>query len=817
MKRLTISKHQLSATFHWAPVSLVAIGVLWALRVAFGFNTRELRTALGFSISADVPLWTLLTSALTVATWPGALLTTLALATVGIASERILGSRRYFAFGVLLHVLGVAFGAALAWLLNLVGLYWGLSLHGERMLAPTVWLFGVTAVATAYMNALWKRRIRLFLIVLSVTLLLYAGILVDFALVGAVVVGLVLGGMLNKQPIMKQRPSIRESRILVSTIVGTVFFGPVLSGMNPDAAGPFADTSFLVAPQMTTEHVAMLCEIDPESRHCQHALWMLRASGLGPFVANIMPMLVILVVLYGLSRGRKLAWWAGILAHAGTIGLLVHELDRLQLFDRNLLIAMVQASWVLLPWLLSLGLLVAQRRLFQVRLDTPTRSKFVGVLLIWFLGACATWVIGAILMKSAFRPATILQVLQATPLRFIPPSIARFYSYDLQPITESAWWLSEWVGNVFWLGFLVIFYRALSVDPNPAIASQREQARAMLESGSSDHLGWMTLWPGNSYWFHERGYVAYRIHNSIAVTVGEPVVVGTRERGLGVDTQARTEVAEAFEQHMYARGCQVAWYSVRACFAEERASAGWHSVPVAEESVLIANEPIEFKGKKFQDVRTARNRAGKEGIRTFWTTWDDAGVAIRDQIVALSEEWVADKKLPEMGFTLGGLPELVAPEVKLMIALDEDDRVHGVTSWLPVYEGGEVRGRILDFMRRDTEGFRPVVEYLIAEALLQAHEDGLDWISLSGAPLAVSGEGVLGGVLEKVGATMEPLYGFRSLAAFKRKFIPEHQEWVLAYRDELALPAIGMAVSKCYLPRMDVGQAVHVVRHLRAH
>ena len=75
---------------------------------------------------------------------------------------------------------------------------------------------------------------------------------------------------------------------------------------------------------------------------------------------------------------------------------------------------------------------------------------------------------------------------------------------------------------------------------------------------------------------------------------------------------------------------------------------------------------------------------------------------------AISEEWVADKGLPEMGFTLGGLDELADDEVRCLIAVDADRTVHGVTSWLPVHRDGEVVGWTLDFMRRRDDGFRGV-------------------------------------------------------------------------------------------------------------
>ena len=224
---------------------------------------------------------------------------------------------------------------------------------------------------------------------------------------------------------------------------------------------------------------------------------------------------------------------------------------------------------------------------------------------------------------------------------------------------------------------------------------------------------------------------------------------------------------------------------------------------MAEESVIDVTD-VSFKGKKFQDVRTATNRAVKEHIRSVWTTWAALDTVTRERIRALSEEWVAEKALPEMGFTLGGLESLDDERVRLMIAVDESGHVHGVTSWLPA-----AGGWVLDFMRRDREGFRPVVEFLIAETARRAHEDGLTWISLSGAPLAHSTSGeptAVDNLLSRLGEILEPWYGFRSLAAFKKKFQPSHEAWWLCYKDVGDLPTIGLAVSACYVDVVDVAK-----------
>ncbi len=174
-----------------------------------------------------------------------------------------------------------------------------------------------------------------------------------------------------------------------------------------------------------------------------------------------------------------------------------------------------------------------------------------------------------------------------------------------------------------------------------------------------------------------------------------------------------------------------------------------------------------------------------------------------------------------MGFTLGGVDELDDPEVLCCLAVDAGGTVHGVTSWLPVYDGGRLVSRTLDVMRRGPEGFPGVMEFLIASAVLELR-DTVEVISLSGSPLASrpgdgnppaavgslsaaqtaaeGGADNLLSILDLVGHALEPVYGFRSLAAFKSRFKPEYRSLYLYYQDPLHLPAIGRALTRAYLP-----------------
>jgi lysylphosphatidylglycerol synthetase-like protein (DUF2156 family) len=234
---------------------------------------------------------------------------------------------------------------------------------------------------------------------------------------------------------------------------------------------------------------------------------------------------------------------------------------------------------------------------------------------------------------------------------------------------------------------------------------------------------------------------------------------------------------------------------------------------------VLSLPDLTFTGKKWQDVRTALNKAAKAGISAEWIMYAHAPLAITDQVRAISEEWVADKGLPEMGFTLGGLDELADPEVRCLIAVDADRTVHGITSWLPVYRDGMAVGWTLDFMRRREGGFRGVMEFLIASAVQRFQAENAEFLSLSGAPLARLDRGrqpdAVQRLLDVSGRALEPVYGFGSLLAFKAKFQPEYRPLFLCYPDTAALPAIGLAIARAYLPELTARQSARLLTHLR--
>jgi lysylphosphatidylglycerol synthetase-like protein (DUF2156 family) len=227
-------------------------------------------------------------------------------------------------------------------------------------------------------------------------------------------------------------------------------------------------------------------------------------------------------------------------------------------------------------------------------------------------------------------------------------------------------------------------------------------------------MSWMTTWHEMRYSFMAdgRGYVGYQRHAGVAQALSDPVVPA------GTVADAVAEFTAKAERG----GLTPCLFSVTDAAADAARTAGWRTVQIAEDTIVDL-PGLAFRGKKWQNVRSALNKAKRESIIFRMVGLAGESSTVLAQVRAISEQWVGEKGLPEMGFTLGGVDEALDPAVAVGLATDATGNLHGVTSWLPVYAaGGRVRGWTLDVMRRRDDGFRSVMEFMIASACLEFQE-----------------------------------------------------------------------------------------------
>lgn len=797
---------------------------LWIVGAASGSlatgPTPSLAAAVGAGVTplANRHWWSPISSSLWCANIGSYLAATAVLLIICAPLERRIGAKRTVALfamtqalGVAVSLGGVAAGAA-------TGEKWSSTLAHQIAVGPWAGIVGLIVAVSCTFCPLRSRQVRLILIVALAMLALYCGQLSDVVRLIAAGAGLLLGQVMLKD---LRRPSTvtspREQRTLVALLVAASALGPLLAVVGDTAMGPLSVLqSLMITSPPSPGQLQSACADLTDPAYCRLLQTQSRLTGLGAALMSVLPVLILLALAEGLRRGRRFAYYTAIvvnLALSALGGLMLH-LSARELSDGTAGPSTVAAQWwvertlpVLTP-LMAVLLLVWNKSRFQVQAPIGTYRRLVRNVVITGAAVAVGYVLTGWLIRGQFNQnVTFAQLVADLPSRLLPPGFLGISTPAFIPVGGLAIALYEWIGVIFWTVLLASVLTSYYCSRISADADAAARAKALVMAHGSNSFSYMSTWSGNRYWFSEDNTtaIAYRLTATVALTTADPIG----------PLAHRQDALRGFADFCQVNNWTPCLYSINGVTVQMSRQLGWKSLHIAEDTTLELKD-LHFTGKKWQDVRTALNRASKSGMTTRWTTYPTAGPQITDPSIAA--QWIANKKMPEMGFTLGSIPELNDPGVRCLIALDSTEHVVAVTSWLPMQRAGQAIGWTLDMMRRRPEAPPGVMEYLIATAALQFKREGAHIMSLSGAPLArISCNGDparLHHVLNFIGATLEPAYGFRSLLAFKAKFQPAYSPLYMSYPDQTDLATIANAIGRAYLPHATGRQTLQLIWRL---
>jgi phosphatidylglycerol lysyltransferase len=801
--------------FRRAPATICFLGALWVVGLATGSIAHGPSRWLSGHVGAGLPplwhgyWWTPLSAGL-FASGLGSYLavTVLGLLILAPAEHRI-GVARTFTTLLVSQVSGLLLAAGLIELAQVADQPWLGALTSETAVGALPGVLGVGVALSGTFTLLWRRRLRLLLTVAIAINVMYFGHLEQLAQAFGAASGLVAVTLLydHAWSWAGLRASGHEVRVLVAILVAVPALGAVLAALVASQHGPMSLSSLLFATQGCPR---IACHGLREQQ--LYAPW----PGL---LVQAAPALLLLLCAYGLRRGRRLAWWLAVVINLVVLGVSIWvafavnsgalDSGHSARVAGGAARALLPAREAMLLSVVTLIVLVVTRRRFDQTADSRATRKLTATLAAALGVSCGVFLLLSYLLRSDLgsrpgfgAPARDLPVRFLAGMlfsnRFLPPDLVGRLLY-------------VWVFLPFWivvLGALTAFFLHTSTYRD---ADEADRARGILTRGGST-LSYMSTWSGNAYWFSPdgRAAIAYRAIAGVAVTIGEPYG----------DPAALDSAIPEFARFCEHRGLQPCLYSVTARTLDVTRRLGWKSVHIAEDT-LLPLAGLQFAGKKWQGVRAALNKAAREGITAQWWSYREMPPELLRQIHQISAKWMADKGLPEMNFMLGGLDELNDPDIRCLVAVGPDGKLHAITSWMPVYDSGRPIGWTIDLMRRNPEPgtVRGAMEFLIATAAQTFQQEGARFVSLSGAPLARLDRGeqpcALQRVLDVLANTMEPAYGFQSLRHFKDKFQPVYEPLYLAYPDPASLGPIAVAISRAYLPHLTSRQGLRLLTTMR--
>ncbi|WP_082069416.1 bifunctional lysylphosphatidylglycerol flippase/synthetase MprF [Bifidobacterium mellis] len=732
-------------------------------------------------------------------------------------AETRLGRRRTVLAAVISAVGGAAAGLIICWLINALQDHWAWFIRVPMSLSPIILVVGSLMASIPFSDFLWRRRIATIGYTALILMVLYTGNPGSYCALAAALIGH-LTGHLWHGPVQDANPhghsGSYETRHLLGAVATVLALGPLVTVSSRIRAGFLTPLGTFMGSNTGGSAALSHCLAENNQVSCYAHYGLVAGHAPTGISALIMPTLVMLVAAWGIYHGRRVAAVTGVVLNALTVVLallyfLVFPLTIGEGLPQAIRHGAIPSLLIItLPPLILSWFLVRNLGIFLVRTKTSRLQLGWAAIVLAFLATAMGYMAFTAISPGSFSPwPTTGRALSQLPELYLPNGVASRFLPTLVPRTPTGRIVSHGIGLIFWLVVLVVLlsWMRSSVIQN---GSERQEADKLVEYGG-ESMSFMTTWEGNSYWFSPSGHsgIAYRLLHGIALTTTGPFG----------DPDEYTDDLDEFTRFCNAHSWSPVFYSVHKPQRDLLAARGWSTLTVGTEMVVTPSL-WQTKGKKWQDIRTAINKAKRDNITDVLTTFNDASWDVQSQIVDISEQWAELKALPEMKFTLGGLDELRDPRMAILYAVDDQGKVLAVTSWMPTYRQGQVIGWTLDFMRHRTDSPNGIMEFLIARMAERLRGQGTaEFMSLSAAPLAGMDGGedrtaFLQHALHLVADLMEPAYGFRSLFFFKKKFQPSEHPVYICYPDPAQLAQIGLAVVQAYLPNLKASQAWDAIK-----
>ena len=555
------------------------------------------------------------------------------------------------------------------------------------------------------------------------------------------------------------------------------------------------------------------------------ALWPRRAAAMASFAewvpldvssSNRLVMLfaglALLQVTRNLARRKELAWWVATLALALAVAS--------QAFGPHF-----DPQHTIVAGLLLLYMLIFRRR-FSAQSDPATLRWTLAMAPVLALAIVAYGYIGFAVLDEHFRwppgatPPGMDHVAKLVRLREAVRGGILITQPHARPLdVPAARFLASlqvagWVARLYVLVLLlrpVILRDRREAPPEDVDRIRRTLARRPLSA--------FALRPDKHHLLvaEGRGLVAYVVRNAVAVACGGPLCAAE-------DLAASVK---DFREHCQRHGWTPCFYAVPGEDLPAYAGAGLKGLKIGDEGMVdlsgrgMSNGPVgavlDEPAGTYGPSPDRDGRHDGDGLHVWRYDRDpEAPDAVMDeQVVEVSDEWLAERKIGELHFTFGSLDldELGRGPV---FVCGRPRHLDALCTWLP-YAAGE--GMALELLRCRTAAPPEARKLLLTKSLDALAVTGVREASLGLLPVAATngGRGPAGpfAVAERLGS----IYQYDDLLAVKDLFAARWEPRHLVYPGDASLPRIAVAVVDAHttlherspLPRLIA--AARALRH----
>jgi phosphatidylglycerol lysyltransferase len=408
----------------------------------------------------------------------------------------------------------------------------------------------------------------------------------------------------------------------------------------------------------------------------------------------------------------------------------------------------------------------------------------LGVMLFALVASRRHFYRKASLLNEGFGPGWIAAIL----LVLISSAWLGFFSYKHVEYSRDLWWhfsfradaprfLRASVGVV---GVLLLFsiqrlLRPAAEEPDPPTIEEVERAAAVIADEKNSQAN-LALLGDKPLLFSPSGraFLMYGVEGRSWISMGDPA---------GADDE-KQELIWRFRELCDLHAGWPVFYEVQRQNLHFYLDLGLTLLKIGEEA-RVKLDAFSLDGGDRKWMRKMLRRVESESC-----TFEIVDAApIVDELRAISDSWLAEKRTREKGFSLGFFAERYVSRCAVAV-VKKDDRI---VAFANLWEGaGEELS--VDLMRHLADAPSGVMDYMFVNLILWSQERGYTWFNLGMAPLSGLENRSLGTLWNRVGSLAyrfgENFYNFQGLRQYKEKFDPEWEPMYLASPGGLALPRI---------------------------
>ncbi|MCE5175347.1 MAG: phosphatidylglycerol lysyltransferase domain-containing protein [Bacteroidales bacterium] len=313
----------------------------------------------------------------------------------------------------------------------------------------------------------------------------------------------------------------------------------------------------------------------------------------------------------------------------------------------------------------------------------------------------------------------------------------------------------------------------------------RVLARDILKRYGKSSLDYFKVYSDKFFFFSDdkEGFVSFKVTNSFAVVLGDPVCE---------DDAAIGKLIQSFDRFCQESGFISVFYRVPHHSLPIYHKLGKKSLPVGEEAIVdLADFTLESTKTKMTRNEINSLEAEGFGVKIYEAPVKEE---LLQKMEHVSSGWLHVLNIREVAFSQGVFNKEILKNQTIITVENKSGKIY---AFLNVVSDGVPGEAMYDLIRKRVDAPHGILDMLIAKTLLYFKEKGFQQANLGLAPLSgVKGANIKEKAVKFTYENLKSLGHFKSLRSYKEKFHPKWETRFMIYDNDYDLLQIPTALKK---------------------